>query len=99
MTIQITGAHTIEAIFFDVNGTLRAWEPYEPTQRAALHRILELMKRESATEDFWDELTRRYRAYGKWAQENLLQLAEKEIWTLWLFPDYPGGMIEPGAAE
>jgi len=99
MPIQTTGAHSIEAVLFDVNGTLRAREPHEPTQRAALHRILELLGRESATEDFWDGLARRYRAYGKWAQKNLLQLSEQEIWTRWLLPDYPGEMLAPVAAE
>jgi putative hydrolase of the HAD superfamily len=99
MPIRTTGTHSIEAVLFDVNGTLRAREPHEPTQRAALHQILELLGRESATEDFWDELARRYREYGKWAQENLLQLSEQEIWTRWLLPDYPGGMIAPVAAK
>jgi putative hydrolase of the HAD superfamily len=99
MPIQTTGAHSIEAVLFDVNGTLRARELHEPTQRAALHRILELLERESATEEFWDELARRYGAYGKWAQENLLQLSEQEIWTRWLLPDYPSEMLAPVAAE
>jgi FMN phosphatase YigB (HAD superfamily) len=67
----------IDAIFFDMNGTLRVREPHEPTQRAAFSRMRELLGKEDASEAYWDELTKRQRAYSRWAQENLLQLSEK----------------------
>jgi len=89
----------IEAILFDMNGTLRTREPHQPTQRAATRRMLELLGKNEATEAYWEELTRRFKAYGHWAQKNLLQLSEKEIWTRWLLPDIPPGQIEPVAAE
>jgi len=89
----------IEAIFFDVNGTLRIREPHEPTQRAAFSRMLELLEQEDASDIDWEELTRRQEAYTNWAQENLLQLSEAEIWSRWILPDYPREKIEPVAAE
>jgi putative hydrolase of the HAD superfamily len=89
----------IDAIFFDMNGTLRVREPHEPTQRAAFSRMRELLGKEDASEAYWDELTRRQRAYSRWAQENLLQLSEKEIWTRWILPEMPREQIEPVAAE
>ena len=61
--------------------------------------MLELMGRDDVPDGFWEELARRYKAYGQWAQENLLQLSEKEIWTRWLLPDFPYDLIEPVAAE
>lgn len=89
----------IEAILFDVNGTLRTREPHEPTQRAAIQRMLDLLGKKDASDAYWEELTRHFKAYGHWAQENLLQLSEKEIWTRWILPDVPRQQIEPVAAE
>ncbi len=89
----------IEAILFDMNGTLRKTEIHAPTQNAAVARMLELMGRDDVPDGFWEELARRYKAYSQWAQENLLQLSEKEIWTRWLLPDFPYDLIEPVAEE
>jgi putative hydrolase of the HAD superfamily len=99
MAIPACRTHHIEAIFFDMNGTLRMREPHEPTQHAAAHRMLELLGKEEASDAYWEELTRRYKAYSHWAQANLLQLSEKEIWTRWILPDAPPEQIEPVAAE
>jgi HAD superfamily hydrolase (TIGR01509 family) len=91
--------HNIEAILFDMNGTLRIRETHEPTQRAATRRVIELLGKKDAADVSWEELTRRQVAYSRWAQENLLQLFESEIWTRWILPEYPREQIEPVAAE
>lgn len=98
MTITADTIQNIEAILFDVNGTLRVREPHAPTQRAAIHRILEILGKQFAPDSYWDELTLRQKAYSTWAQDNLLQLPEAEIWTRWILPDYPREQIEPIAA-
>jgi putative hydrolase of the HAD superfamily len=95
----MTVGYSIEAIFFDMNGTLRLRDPHEPTQRAAIARMLELLGKKDVPDAYWEELTRRHKAYSDWAQDNLLQLSEKEIWTRWLLPDVPREKIEPVAAE
>jgi putative hydrolase of the HAD superfamily len=89
----------IEAILFDVNGTLRIREPHEPTQHAAFSRMRQLLEKENLSDVDWEELTSRQKAYGNWAQENLIQLSEAEIWSRWILPDYPREKIEPIAAE
>jgi putative hydrolase of the HAD superfamily len=89
----------VEAIFFDMNGTLRMRESHELTQRAAFGRMLELLEKKDAPESFWEELSRRHKAYGNWAQENLLQLPEAEIWARWLMPEVPRKKLEPVAEE
>jgi putative hydrolase of the HAD superfamily len=89
----------IKVILFDVNGTLRIREPHEPTQSAAFSRMLELLGKENISDVDWDKLTQRQKAYGNWAQENLIQLSEAEIWSRWILPDYPRQKIEPIAAE
>src|SRR5512134_3858921 len=90
---------SIEAILFDVNGTLRERVPHEPTRRAALKRMLELLGKKDASDAYWDELTRRQKAYSDWAQKNLLQLSEDEIWTRWILPDEPRERVGPAAAR
>ena len=67
----------IEAILFDMNGTLQTREPHEPTRRLATQRMLALLGMEDASEEFWEELLRRQKASSHWAQENLLQLSEE----------------------
>ncbi len=99
MTIPSTALQNIEAIFFDINGTLRMREPHEPTQRAATSRLLEMLGQGDVSDSAWNELTRRHKAYGLWAQENLLQLPEEEIWTRWILPDSPPEKVRPAAAE
>ena len=74
-------ASNIEAILFDVNGTLRIREPHEPTQRASFSRMLELLGKENISDVDWEGLTRRQKVYSDWAQERLIQLSEAEIWS------------------
>lgn len=94
-----TLARGIQAIFFDMNGTLRRRVPHEPTRQAAYKRILELLGKEDAPDGFWEELERRTQDYYQWAQENLLQLSEKEIWTRWLLPEFSSDRVERVADE
>jgi putative hydrolase of the HAD superfamily len=99
MKIPVPGTRKIEAILFDMNGTLRSREPHAPTQRAACERMKDLLKLEDPSDAYWEELARHYKAYGQWAQEKLLQLSEKEIWTHWLLPEVHPDQLEPVAAE
>jgi putative hydrolase of the HAD superfamily len=89
----------IEAILFDMNGTLRRREPHEPTQTKATQRILELLGKKDFPDSYWDELTSRRKKYNQWAQDHLIQLAEDEIWTRWILPEYPPEQIGPIAAD
>ena len=48
MVLPTIAVNNIQAILFDINGTLRVREPHEPTQRAAIARFLELLEKEVA---------------------------------------------------
>ncbi len=99
MPIPVQGTCNIEAILFDMNGTLRAREPHIQSRHVAFARMTALLKIKDPSDAYWEELERRYKAYGQWAQENLLQLPEEEIWVRWLLPDSPRQQVEPVAAE
>jgi FMN phosphatase YigB (HAD superfamily) len=90
---------SISAVIFDMGGTLRTREPHEPTQQAAIARMIALLGIEKATDTYWAELQRRYRAYAVWAQEHLIESSEAEIWTRWMVPELPRERIEPAAKE
>ncbi len=85
MPLQLD-TRAIQAILFDMNGTLRSREPHPETQEAAYARLRQLLGKPDAGMDYWDELTRRQKAYARWAQEKLVQLTEAEIWTEWMLP-------------
>ena len=89
----------IEAIFFDVNGTLRTRVPHVPTQRAAISRMLQLLGKENVPDGYWEKLAARLAEYRQWAQASLVQLSEEEIWTDWMLPDEPRERVAPVAAE
>ncbi|MGE5140175.1 MAG: HAD family hydrolase, partial [Rudaea sp.] len=89
-------AQEIQAIVFDMGGTLRTREPYEPTQRAAIQRMFELL---GVQPSHLEELERRYASYGDWAKANLQEATEEEIWTRWMAPDLPRGRVERAAKE
>ncbi len=89
----------IEAIFFDMNGTLRMRLPDDVWQRQSVNRLLAMLGKPGAPVHYLDELIRRYKAYTRWADENETSLPEPEIWTRWITPDLPRERIEPQAVE
>jgi putative hydrolase of the HAD superfamily len=99
MSVPNLIVRNIDAILFDMNGTLRVREPHQPTQYKATQRILELLGGNDIPDSYWEELTLRRKKYSQWAQEHLIQLTEGEIWTRWILPEYPSEQIEPVAAE
>ena len=99
MILENYGNQYINAILFDMNGTLRIRVPHEPTQSSAIARFLDLLGKTEASDVFWEEISKSYRQYNSWAQENQLQLSEKEIWTRWLLPGFPCEQVEPVAEE
>lgn len=99
MSAPNSTVQNIDAILFDMNGTLRRREPHESTQTRAIQRFLELLEKKDIPDSYWVELDMRRKKYNQWAQDNLIQLAEEEIWTRWILPDYPSEKIAPAAAE
>jgi putative hydrolase of the HAD superfamily len=96
---SIRNVAKVKAILFDVNGTLRAREAHRETQDAALAAILSILGKKKVPDYFWSGLEDRYRQYGNWAQEKLIQLTEEEIWTHWMLPDEPADVVSAHAPE
>jgi putative hydrolase of the HAD superfamily len=89
----------IEAIFLDLGNTLRMLVKDEKHQAQARQKIVELLGSEEAPAEFCEKLDLRYKAYRKWAFENLREAPEAELWTRWLAPEFPSGKVAPLAVE
>jgi putative hydrolase of the HAD superfamily len=99
MVVQLPEIDKIEAILFDMNGTLRERIPDEIKQKQSVERLLAILGKPDAPIEYLEELTSRYRAYTRWADENETSLPETEIWTQWITPELPLNQIEMHATE
>jgi HAD superfamily hydrolase (TIGR01549 family) len=89
----------IDAIFLDIGNTLRILLKDEDYQSCARRKVADLIGTTEAPEALWEVLNKRYKAYRKWAFENLIESPEPELWTRWLLPDYPPEKTVPLAHE
>ena len=82
-----------------LGNTLRLLVKDEVHQSQARQKIAELVGTDDAPAAFCEKLDSRYKAYRKWAFENLREAPEAELWTRWLAPEYPAEKIAPLAVE
>jgi putative hydrolase of the HAD superfamily len=85
----------IKAIFLDVGNTLRIVEQDEAFQRAAKAELMSLVGATGNSDEFFQTLVARWDAYRKASKKSLIEAPERELWTLWLLPDYPTEKIAP----
>jgi HAD superfamily hydrolase (TIGR01549 family) len=80
----------IDAIIFDMGGTLRRNFKRDETGRVEIvRRILDLLGSDASAVEFTRLLTTRDAAYDEWATRNLTELNEIDLWTKWMLPDWP----------
>lgn len=89
----------IEAIFLDLGNTLRILIKDEVHMAAARANIAALVGTAEDPRSFCEKLNERYKAYRRWAFENLREAPEAELWTRWLVPEFPPETIAPMGAE
>jgi putative hydrolase of the HAD superfamily len=89
----------IDAIFLDLGNTLRILIKDQAHMAQARRKIAELLGTDESPEALSEKLDTRYKAYRKWAFENLTEASEAEIWTRWLAPEFPAEIIAPMGKE
>jgi len=89
----------IDAIFYDLGGTLRLVERDAAFERQARARIAELCGETGDPDAFCERLDRRYEGYREWCFETMREAPEWELWTRWLTPEYPRERIINNAVE
>jgi len=89
----------IDAIFLDLGNTLRILLKDEAHMACARQKIVELVGTTEDADSFCAKLDSRYKAYRKWAFDNLIEAPEAELWTRWLAPEFPVEKIAPLGVE
>ncbi len=90
----------IEAILFDMGGTLRtSVKKSKAEKRELIQRMLDLLGAQAPVDEFAVLLSARADAYKKWAEETLVELTESDLWTKWMLPDWPAEQISAMAVE
>ena len=84
----------VEAILFDMGGTLRGSIKTDKTEKLMLVRkMIDLLGTDASLEEFSELLTERTREYRRWAKKTLVDVGERELWTKWMLPDWPAEQI------
>jgi putative hydrolase of the HAD superfamily len=89
----------LEAIFIDVGNTMRVVVKDEEFQTRAKQQLVTLVGADESPDAFCERLEQRYLVYRKWAKQNLTEACERELWTLWMLPDFPPARIAPLAGK
>lgn len=89
----------IDAVFYDLGGTLRLVERDAEFEARARRRIAELCGETGDADAFCEFLDFRYTGYRKWCFDTMREATEAELWTRWLTPEYPRELILQNAIE
>jgi len=90
----------IEAVLFDMGGTLRGARKRSREERLKFTgEILKLLGSSADPADFSRLLARRMTAYRHWARETLIELSEPDLWTRWLLPDWPEDLVRKHSVQ
>ena len=89
----------IDAILFDMGGTLRSCAPDDIPQSETMLQIMDLVDAQGPPEEFGRKLSRRAGNYKRWSEQTLCELVEEELWARWMLPDRPADEIEALAVQ
>ncbi len=90
----------IEAILFDMGGTLRRTTKRTHTEKQKIiRRMMDLIGAETSVEEFSRLLSTRAIAYKQWAEQTHIELNESDLWTKWMLPDWPVEQIDQMAIQ
>ena len=85
----------IEAVLFDMGGTLR-YRVQDPDARSlALQTLIEKLQFDGTPDELYALLKERSRQYKTWCTESLREAPEEELWTRWMWPDGDPERIRP----
>jgi len=83
----------IQAICFDVGGTLRATVKNRESNLDYIRNLQSFLGVEGEPGEFLILLRKREKEYRKWCKKTLLELPEKELWTRFFLPDFPRDFV------
>jgi len=77
----------VDAVFFDMGGTLRYRIADPEARQEALSELRRVLPYEGDQETLHGILEERASAYKSWSQETLREAPEEELWSRWMWPD------------
>ncbi len=89
--------NSIEAILFDIGGTLRVTNPQEGRDLSKVEEIIAILDEKISVDDFITRIRKGEKAYRRWCKPNYIELNEAELWTRFLLPEYPQEFIRENA--
>jgi putative hydrolase of the HAD superfamily len=90
----------IEAILFDMGGTLRRTVKRTPAEiQKNIQQMMNLLGIKEAVGEFGALLSTRAKAYKAWAEQTHIELNESDLWTKWMLPDFPAKQVSRMALE
>ena len=90
----------VQAILFDMGGTLRRTTSQDPAvKEQTLRELIQLLDINQSPAEIFQLLTGRVKAYHQWALSTLCELSEPELRMRWMLPDLPADQIGPQAVR
>ena len=90
----------IDAILFDVGGTLRTTTKRTREEKhAILQHMMDLVGAQGAVDEFSHTLSKGAKGYKHWAEKTHIELNEGDLWTKWMLPDFPAEPIRSMAVQ
>ncbi len=83
----------IEAICFDVGGTLRMTKIIDDTSLNHIQKIQSLVGIDGNPQDFLAALRSREKKYRHWCKRNLVELSEADLWSTYMLPELPADFV------
>jgi putative hydrolase of the HAD superfamily len=92
--------HQIEAILFDMGGTLRtSARRTRDEKHQIVQGMMDLIGAQGSVDEFTRLIFKRAKAYKHWAEQTHIELNEGDLWTKWMLPDFPAGQISGMAIQ
>ena len=89
----------VDAVLFDMGGTLRYRVPDAEMRAEALEELKRVLPCSGDPEDLYTLLKERSVAYKNWSTGTLLEAPEEEIWTQWMWPSDDSERISSMAVQ
>ena len=90
---------SIQAILFDVGGTLRANITKDQRDYSTIRGLMDFLGEDGDPAVFIEKIQKGESRYRKWCQKSLLELTEADLWSQFLLPDKPVEFIRENAIK
>ena len=77
-----------KGVIFDLGGTLRIAYLEEPYMRHSRRKMAEIAGSDLPYDEFYALIEARYAEYRKWANAEMKEAGDEELWGKWLLPDF-----------